>query len=806
LWAAISITQSPAITADNENEQTIRVSDLAPNASSEEQSSAMKAFQQGHIIRVIGGSREDVKRLLNVIVPEASTEVNPTPGVVDRAQKPPEPVMIAVRLTANGSIHQYLDFGSPGKGKDATEGDRFSQWVDRERARAKLSPDQDPTLLGTALGGPQPSAQAWIELMEITHNQDSGGGSIQVTVGVYRLVEVDTASDWYMIVSNPVAQPIFQGCQGPPSVRFCLGMTIGRTVSISPASGNNPILFDHGPTSTISSSSASFTIGGTLTPAGPGIVAQFSESWQQPSVTTTDQSDIPSGAARWQETFNIDDNSPPPSSTSTFLSYQGAIFEVPEDTTSFLVNVASETQFGHCVTVGPTDTRCSPDYVLSISSDLDISPPTFSLTPSQLKIQPGDQAQIQLKASIPSSTVGLPWTVSNIPSWLTVSQTSGSNSTTLTLSASPSVAPGTTASLNFQTDPPFAAPSVEQGPLVVTVTANTGKVSTSTILSSNNNPSTTGQPVTFQAQVKPVSGTGVPTGTVNFLDGGTLLASRDLVSGTASFTTSSLAAGTHAIVGAYLGDSNFSISTSGVLPQTVSNSCGVKVTPAVDLTINGSNDATVSFGDPVMFVARIHAASGYPWPNGSITISDSTNANTRYGSANVTKDPNSNDGLATLTNSGMATGNYTLEATYGGDNEGCYYNGARSNTVSLTVKERLGGRPPRPRLTVHASAGTRQGTVLPVSLTMTNSSSVIISGVTLNQIELRTLAGTGQASLVSPSVPAVAGGLAPGQSRVVTLELQVPLTVRKLSLNENGAVQDARGTAYQFSLGQVIFP
>ena len=81
---------------------------------------------------------------------------------------------------------------------------------------------------------------------------------------------------------------------------------------------------------------------------------------------------------------------------------------------------------------------------------------------------------------------------------------------------------------------------------------------------------------------------------------------------------------------------------------------------------------------------------GYPVPDGSITFSDSTNGSNTYGSANISKDPNSNDGLATITTTDMAAGRYSLVATYGGDNQGIYYNGARSNTVSLIVKAGLG--------------------------------------------------------------------------------------------------------------------
>ena len=110
-----------------------------------------------------------------------------------------------------------------------------------------------------------------------------------------------------------------------------------------------------------------------------------------------------------------------------------------------------------------------------------------------------------------------------------------------------------------------------------------------------------------------------------------------------------------------------------------------KVTPKVDLTVNGSASGRVAIGATVKLVARIHAATCYPSPDGSITISDSTNGAITYGSALITKAPNSNDGLATITNNGIPSGAYTLVATYGGDNQGRYYNGAQSNTVTLQV-------------------------------------------------------------------------------------------------------------------------
>jgi Bacterial Ig-like domain (group 3)/IPT/TIG domain len=90
------------------------------------------------------------------------------------------------------------------------------------------------------------------------------------------------------------------------------------------------------------------------------------------------------------------------------------------------------------------------------------------------------------------------------------------------------------------------------------------KVATTTSLSSSQNPSIGGQPVTFTAKVTGAS----PTGVVTFLDGGAAIGTATLAAGTAAFTTS-LAAGTHSITAAYGGDGGNAPSVSAVLVQTV---------------------------------------------------------------------------------------------------------------------------------------------------------------------------------------------------------------------------------------------
>jgi hypothetical protein len=102
------------------------------------------------------------------------------------------------------------------------------------------------------------------------------------------------------------------------------------------------------------------------------------------------------------------------------------------------------------------------------------------------------------------------------------------------------------------------------GPLVQTV----AKASTTTSLTSSQNPSAYGQSVTFTATVTPQF-IGTPTGAVAFYNGATKLGTVTLNNGVAAYTTSRLAVGTATITAQYLGFGSFSTSTSAPLSQIV---------------------------------------------------------------------------------------------------------------------------------------------------------------------------------------------------------------------------------------------
>ncbi len=108
-------------------------------------------------------------------------------------------------------------------------------------------------------------------------------------------------------------------------------------------------------------------------------------------------------------------------------------------------------------------------------------------------------------------------------------------------------------------------------PVTVIVQAVATKAQTVTMLTSSTNPATSGQSVTFTANVG-VSGStlAAPSGTVTFLDGSSVLGTKTLVgSGVASFSTAALSVGSHAITVSYAGDANSVASVSAVLTETV---------------------------------------------------------------------------------------------------------------------------------------------------------------------------------------------------------------------------------------------
>ncbi len=171
---------------------------------------------------------------------------------------------------------------------------------------------------------------------------------------------------------------------------------------------------------------------------------------------------------------------------------------------------------------------------------------------------------------------------------------------------------------------------------------------TNTTASSVPNPSSFGQGVTFTAAVKAPQSTAVPSGTVNFREGSTILGSSTLnATGVAIFTTSNLTVGTHSITADYQGSASDNPSTSNTLLQVVQ-----PITTAVALT---GTPNPAALGQTVTLTANTSPIGNATVPAGSITFAD------QFGSLGTVALTN---GQAILTTNNLATGTHNITATF----------------------------------------------------------------------------------------------------------------------------------------------
>jgi len=171
------------------------------------------------------------------------------------------------------------------------------------------------------------------------------------------------------------------------------------------------------------------------------------------------------------------------------------------------------------------------------------------------------------------------------------------------------------------------------------------KYSTTTALTSSQNPSTYGANVTFSATV--VSAGPTPTGTVTFKDGSKAIGSAPLVKGTAEISTTGLAVGSLNITATYNGDSDSAKSTSSVLKQVVNKASS-------STTVTSSPNPSKS-GQAVKFVADV--TSPTTTPKGTVAFLDGT---TTMGTATIAS------GKATFSTSSLSTGSHNITAVYQG--------------------------------------------------------------------------------------------------------------------------------------------
>lgn len=167
-----------------------------------------------------------------------------------------------------------------------------------------------------------------------------------------------------------------------------------------------------------------------------------------------------------------------------------------------------------------------------------------------------------------------------------------------------------------------------------------------TVLQSSKDPQTYDEAVTFTATVKP-STSGTPTGKVTFKNGSTTLATVNLSGGKASYTTSALTVGSHAITADYGGSTDYATSTSSTLTETIKQA-------TTTTTLESSKNPSTK-GQKVTFTALVKASSGSA--TGTVAFMDGSR---KIGSETLS------GGKATFTTDSLAVGTHSIKAIYEG--------------------------------------------------------------------------------------------------------------------------------------------
>ena len=206
------------------------------------------------------------------------------------------------------------------------------------------------------------------------------------------------------------------------------------------------------------------------------------------------------------------------------------------------------------------------------------------------------------------------------------------------------------------------------------VTQTVNQDTTITTLSASATSVEKGQTVIFTAQVLPVSpGAGIPTGTVTFKEGATVLGTGTLNSGVATLQTTLKVVGTDTITATYSGSAD---------DKTSSGSIKVKVaavgTRASIVTVSSSQNPSI-FGQSVTFTAIVQDAGKAPvhTPTGTVSFFTGTTL-LGYGTLSTSGGITA----ATFSTTALPVGSDSITAVYNGN---ATFGSATSQLLAQTV-------------------------------------------------------------------------------------------------------------------------
>ena len=394
---------------------------------------------------------------------------------------------------------------------------------------------------------------------------------------------------------------------------------------------------------------------------------------------------------------------------------------------------------------------------------LSVNPTTLQLVASP---NPGTLGQpVTLTATIPSPPAGITGTVtfSYGATTLCSAKTLGANGvTTCATSTLPLGTDSLTASYSGDTNnaastAPAYPEIIEQHPtLTLAASANPAIVSSTVIFTLTANPNTA-------------------TGTVTLYDGTTSLGQTSFSSGSAQWSISSLAVGTHTISAQYAGDSaDFSGTSSSIMEV---------VTKANTTTTVSSNTNPATVGTSVTLTASV-ASTGGPIPTGTVNF---TSNSVSLGSGTLS------GGVATLMTTALVVGNDSIVATYVGD-------GNSTTSKSSAITETITAIGTSTTLTTSANP-VYAGATLMLTATVTPSQNVEAAGALTGTVTFKdgantlgtaNINGSGVATLSIPT--ATAGKLPVGANSLTAVYAGIPNYTTSSSTAFNETVLQAPTT------------
>jgi Big-like domain-containing protein len=353
----------------------------------------------------------------------------------------------------------------------------------------------------------------------------------------YRWNLMTNSLDQAVVLTQGIGEPYVPTVIGPDGTVYTLNG--GTLFALGNVSGVDVTITSSSPDlrNTVVGSPITFTATVTGTPAGPGGTVTFTDFTYNGTtpVTTTLASNVP-----------IDGNGQASVTTSSLAaggSFLGNHFITASYSGDATHSASSVTMMQKVHANGSTTSVASSANPSSISQ-----PVTFTATVN----------------AVPAGA-GIPTGMVTFQDGATVIGQVPLNSSGVASITSSTLNPGShSIAATYVSDTLFAASSGSTNQVVQNGTATT--------VTSSSTPSSFGQFVSFTATVTPSSGApGIPTGSVAFKDGATLLGTVQLgANGKASFGTSALSIGSHNITADFVGTNGW-LNSSGTVAQVVND-------------------------------------------------------------------------------------------------------------------------------------------------------------------------------------------------------------------------------------------